>query len=832
MLLRLALAMFMWLIVMPIMTCWLYRIWLPRFSVLADRDHAITKDIVSGLSIASVIALSFIVMMSFTDFLRNHWDLGNQRPRRPLRGRAQVPLVVPAAALPAAAAADVAAEAAAAEELPAVVEEWEEDHQLREERRLQRRDAREVQAAQQVLPVAGAMDAADEEAILNALEEEGDMHMALEELLGLRGPWYIPFRNVMWLLLFNAIYIGLFAFVPYNIGLSARAALLYYFEARASSLLRDYVPAEFISLFNEYMQLSNESRNDLQLPAIFTIAFGFSLTAAVAFGVSSIISHMHSTIPRVFINNYVATFNEFAMITKVGLLLFHRIFVLPIVLGLAILACLNGFIEYPQGTWIEFVASNLVGFLALAWAMGISFMLTVTLTVLQLREVLHPEVLARVIRPQEAHADLLQSLKHESTLTHARRTCISMMVYLMILIVFVYLPICICKSLGSSLFPVRLQLWYCIPEIQLPVELSIAHILFLTVLERKKDLIGQLEHRWFKWTTRLLGMQRCVLPFAANAEQAGELTLMVRPAPNWDAHNGDAVVSRWAWGEEPINDIEQTVEPREVPADWLPKSIFLVVVSWLVLVCLVLAMIFVPVLVGQFLFYAFRVPSWLYHDPLCYIIGLAFSTALYRGIEVFAAAGFYTALLAAVKCAPISTVLLAVKFIVLHLASCCSVGCLVSFAKLVFESTPWTLSAEDIQRDTLLGIALVHVVLFLGIFGPANFVLRRYKIEYPLETYASTLREILSAIGTACLEQQWPKLRTELEHLGEHLVTPMFFHFALRGLALIPILAYFAAMSTHAIFILVSGFCIYSMEYMEVSFLLLHSIVCSDFCLV
>jgi E3 ubiquitin-protein ligase MARCH6 len=53
-------------------------------------------------------------------------------------------------------------------------------------------------------------------------------------------------------------------------------------------------------------------------------------------------------------------------------------------------------------------------------------MLTVTLSVLQLREVLHPDVLAKSIRPQEPHIDLLSSLMQESGLMHVKRICISL----------------------------------------------------------------------------------------------------------------------------------------------------------------------------------------------------------------------------------------------------------------------------------------------------------------------------------------------------------------------------------------------------------------------
>lgn len=53
-------------------------------------------------------------------------------------------------------------------------------------------------------------------------------------------------------------------------------------------------------------------------------------------------------------------------------------------------------------------------------------MLFVTVSVLQLREVVHPDLLSPIIRPQEPHPDLLGSLLQESGRTHAQRMAMSL----------------------------------------------------------------------------------------------------------------------------------------------------------------------------------------------------------------------------------------------------------------------------------------------------------------------------------------------------------------------------------------------------------------------
>jgi hypothetical protein len=115
---------------------------------------------------------------------------------------------------------------------------------------------------------------------------------------------------------------------------------------------------------------------------------------------------------------------------------------------------------------IHFTAKNLVGSLLLHWVLGITFMLFVTVSVLQLREVLHPDIFASVIRPQEPHPDLLGSLLQESGLTHARRMVMSLAIYLVLLLLFVWLPTYAFKAAIPSELPVQLRLFYIVPQIQ------------------------------------------------------------------------------------------------------------------------------------------------------------------------------------------------------------------------------------------------------------------------------------------------------------------------------------------------------------------------------
>eukprot|EP01035_Chromulina_nebulosa_P019222 gene19222-25073_t len=196
------------------------------------------------------------------------------------------------------------------------------------------------------------------------------------------------------------------------------------------------------------------------------------------------------------------------------------------------------------------LAKNLVGSLTLSWTVGITYMLIITLSVLQLREILHPDILSSHIRPQESHVELLQSLVSEKSLVHFRR-------------------------------------------LVLPLEVAIGHFTTLSILEQKKNYIGRVLYLWLIYICRRLKMTRFILPCPmkrdtsinnrsnnnlvnndSNGGSSNEPPVLVdgngvpyvdrplrRPPPGWDARFHENR-TRWAWGNEEPSALELNVAPR------------------------------------------------------------------------------------------------------------------------------------------------------------------------------------------------------------------------------------------------------------------------------
>lgn len=217
-------------------------------------------------------------------------------------------------------------------------------------------------------------------------------------------------------------------------------------------------------------------------------------------------------------------------VTKAGTFLAVRILVLPVILGGVLVYVLNEeILHYSAATLADFAVKYVAGFVAIVWMVGIIFMLAVTLSILQLREVLHPDILSHYIRSQEVQSELLASLMNDNGFTQVRRIVSSFGVYFLLLGLFVYLPISLVNTLFfcvSEVIPgmssmqfqvdqpsIAIYAYYFCTEVQLPLEVVMGHLSLLAVLEKRKNWIGKLQHSIILKLSTLVGLNRMLLPY-------------------------------------------------------------------------------------------------------------------------------------------------------------------------------------------------------------------------------------------------------------------------------------------------------------------------------
>jgi len=201
-------------------------------------------------------------------------------------------------------------------------------------------------------------------------------------------------------------------------------------------------------------------------------------------------------------------------IVKVCVLLFFKMLLLPLLLGFWLDVSTLKVLGASLQDRMEHMAADLFGSIITHWVAGITFMLIVTVAVLQLREITHPDLLARFIRPQEPQPDLLGNILQERGTVHAKRMTISLAIYAALLAVFIWFPSQLLQYLDAVPYLpfCRTNFYYIMPQLQIPVELLLFHLSMLTFLEKYKNKIGEMQHVWLLKMCNWMNMTDQVLP--------------------------------------------------------------------------------------------------------------------------------------------------------------------------------------------------------------------------------------------------------------------------------------------------------------------------------
>jgi len=386
-----------------------------------------------------------------------------------------------------------------------------------------------------------------------------ELNLALDELLGFRGPIMALIRNLLWLLVFNTAYLGTFAFIPSFAGRGVYMILskFKFVHSLATSIPGVETLINAVTITMEELNKQSEMTNMIYHPSeIAKIGLGYLGWAWGVFLIKSVINfssrrrearnatqdddnqrqghvQIEDGIPFLAergeqrrqeenndVNNavrkrLVGLVESAAAIAKVIILLFIKMLFLPLSLGLCIdIATLELF----QESWTDriiFAGKDLFGSVFLHWVVGITFMLLVTVSVLQLREVVHPDILAKVIRPQEPQPDLLGNLLQETGSTHAKRILMSLGIYAALLGIHIWIPSRILLSYNISQYlPIfRPKFWHIfMPQVQVPLELFVFHLCMLGFLEKYKNNIGEIQHHWLILMGNILKMTDQILP--------------------------------------------------------------------------------------------------------------------------------------------------------------------------------------------------------------------------------------------------------------------------------------------------------------------------------
>lgn len=563
--LRIVFAVILWLVVAPLLTAYLYQSWMVRPKAAFSRFQStelIWADVITGLVIGGVVIVTLLSIMSLADFLRLEWN----RPQfnRDHNEREEILpddiddgiwIHAQEAVLNRQHATHIrnADDEESWDDLDEDYEDLVHEAAARDEQRLAELHPHIPQ--QRLFPDNPPDDAPDM-----------DIHLAVDEMLGLRGPAMVVFRNIAWVLAFNAIFLGFFAFVPRSVGHTFCSYAFNMTDPRRLGNETEYMPAgnftntldvAFSSIWSTIQIESIKHQTIFRVEDVVSIAVGYLMIAACT-GLMQVFMSMWSKLRSLWDHEATrgggggrnnepevaevfhragaddaddgvavvaldyAVKTTFAIV-KVGVLLFVKMFLLPVALGFALCLSTMRLVGVSAEEQVHYAGRDIFAFILMHWVAGITFMLLVTVSVLQLREVLHPDVFSRFIRPQEPHPDLLGNLMKESLVTHVRRMSMSFLVYALLLCLFVRIPT---RALVSMVLPdnfqeaLKLKFAYCLgSRLEAPIELLAFHLLMLTILERHKNTIGTIQHLWLRNVTGALGLSESLLPYSVEKFQ-------------------------------------------------------------------------------------------------------------------------------------------------------------------------------------------------------------------------------------------------------------------------------------------------------------------------
>jgi len=410
---------------------------------------------------------------------------------------------------------------------------------------------------------------------------DNEMQVPFEQIVGLRGPISEVFRNLCWLLAFQAAFIAIFALLPSVLGSFAFSSFekagvfsrsAHFVTKKILFALFDLtstegVPMDLPFMVNVTITESEAKKKLLQPDHGGTMVFGYLVMAVVAFSMQAALKlylkysrdRTTNSSPtqnfqreEIGINNdirmglgvgigardrldpdamrpeemqqYIAKNLEAAVdcaaaIAKICILVCFKMFALPLLLGTWLDICTLRLFDVSIEDRMVYAGSDIVGFFLVHWVVGITFMLSVTVSVLQLREVLHPDLLAPMIRPQEPQTDLLASLLKDSGWEHFKRMVPSVGIYAALLGIHVWLPCQLLSSCGMAIsIPMfRPKFWHVLnPTLQRSFELVVFHLTALSILEKHKNRIGEMQHIFLLKVSSVLGITDVLLPLGTS----------------------------------------------------------------------------------------------------------------------------------------------------------------------------------------------------------------------------------------------------------------------------------------------------------------------------
>jgi len=467
-------------------------------------------------------------------------------------------------------------------------------------------------------------------------EDVVEINLALDEFVGMRGPILILLHNVTCLILFNCIYLCVVFYCPTTLGaviIQGVNRLIHFViglrllsDADESFLLRTDTVKSMNQCINEaYVEVArdpspfgfqaglecqrlsveNEFRDKIHWAVLECASFGLGhISLACAFGASWLISrsiarYSGNRMMKKFWKRVSDVFETFGCTMKVAILVVLKMMLFPIGLGILLERSTQSMFSFSTEEKLTFILERPVYAGIVFWVAGITHMLVITVMVIQLRDVLHKDVLQGIIRPNDPNTNLMRILLVEPISNHIRRIVVSCAIYTLLVVLFAYAPLRFVNGLDvfdMSWWPLKPTFSYICLEVQLPVELAVFHLVALHVLDYGKASVYNAQVAFVTFACNVFGLTRYLLPC-----------------------QDPLLVAQSSDSEDEGNQRQKHLLPRVKPS-WARSRVFgLLCFSWAVSLFVTVVVVSLPYVCGSVAVKWLHLP--LTHDPYIYFIG-------------------------------------------------------------------------------------------------------------------------------------------------------------------------------------------------------------------
>uniref|UniRef100_A0A2K6RXG3 E3 ubiquitin-protein ligase MARCHF6 n=1 Tax=Rhinopithecus roxellana TaxID=61622 RepID=A0A2K6RXG3_RHIRO len=296
--------------------------------------------------------------------------------------------------------------------------------------------------------VADANNGAQDDMNWNALEwDRAAEELTWERMLGLDGS-LVFLEHVFWVVSLNTLFILVFAFCPYHIGHFSLVGLG----------------------FEEHVQASH-------FEGLITTIVGYILLA-----ITLIICHGLATLVKFHRSRRLL--GVCYIVVKVSLLVVVEIGVFPLICGWWLDICsLEMFDATLKDRELSFQSAPGTT-MFLHWLVGMVYVFYFASFILLLREVLRPGVLWFLRNLNDPDFNPVQEMIHLPIYRHLRRFILSVIVFGSIVLLMLWLPIRIIKSVLPHFLPYNVMLYSDAPVSELSLELLLLQVVLPALLEQ------------------------------------------------------------------------------------------------------------------------------------------------------------------------------------------------------------------------------------------------------------------------------------------------------------------------------------------------------------